>query len=109
MKAMEQVVNMVEQMVKQVEGLKYTKNRDMAIKIVGGCEALINILEVSADRWNTRLQIAVQDVMKDEPKPIEMGSGNMPPAAPIASIPSVVGSGAPAQSLGLPPQIPPAN
>jgi hypothetical protein len=95
----EQVVDLVEKLVVQLEGLKYSKNAMLAAKLVGGIEIGINISQVASDRWNTRVAVATKMVMENAPKPVEVKEDNlkalqqpiMPPAPPPAPV-----------SLGLP-------
>jgi hypothetical protein len=97
-KVREQVVDMTEKMVKQLEGLAFSKHRDLALKLTGGVEALIHILEESADHWNKRVQQANLDVMKDKEVPVAFKLGVVPP---IATIPAVLTE----IDVGMPPQI----
>ena len=106
MKVREQVVDMTEKMVKQLEALAHTKQRDLALKLTGGIEALIHILEESADHWNKRVQQANLDCMKDKEVPVAFKLGVVPPVASIPSVVAPATEGAPSTvDAGLPPQI----
>jgi hypothetical protein len=101
----EQVVDLVEKLVVQLEGLKYTKNSMLAAKLVGGIEVGINISQVASDRWNTRVSNATLAVMAHAPKPVEIKEDNLkalqqpilpptPPPAPVTlGLPQIETSG----------------
>jgi hypothetical protein len=77
MYAVEQVIDLIEKLVVQLEGLKYTKNSMLAAKLVGGIEVGINISQVASDRWNTRVAIATQKVMENAPEPVKVNADNL--------------------------------
>lgn len=103
MMAVEQVTHLIEQMVKQLEGLAYTKNAALATKLVGGIDVAVNIAQVSSDAWNKRAEVALSLVMTDKPEPKKMDTSNLPKS--IANAPinpaNITGHGA-AQDAGLP-------
>ena len=89
----EQVIDLIEKLVVQLEGLKYTKNSMLAAKLVGGIEVGINISQVASDRWNTRVAVATKMVMEHAPKPVEIKDDNIkilqqpivpPPPKPVS-------------------------
>lgn len=79
MLVIEQVVCLVEQYVKQLEGLAYSKNASMATRLVGAIDTGIHISQLSGDQWNRRVQVALNNVMADKPESKDL-TGDLPPA-----------------------------
>lgn len=78
MKQFEEVVKRCDLMVLQLEKLAFSKNVALALKLAGGVEALIDVLDISADHWNKRVKEALLNVAKDAPVAKEMGVDNIP-------------------------------
>jgi hypothetical protein len=99
MKAYELVIKMAESFVIQLEGLKFTKQEKLAIKLVGEIDACITIAEVTSDPWNTRVAHAMVAVMADPPqiKPVAgaMDAKDLYKIGTSGAAPSVAPAGVP--------------
>lgn len=78
MKQFEEIIRRLELMITQLEKLAYSKNVALGLKLAGGVEALIDVLDVSADHWNKRVKAALLLIPKDPPAQHEMTADNIP-------------------------------
>ncbi|NDQ57311.1 MAG: hypothetical protein GZ088_09595 [Acidipila sp.] len=93
MKCQDEVIRLAETYVKQLEGLEYSKNRDLALKLTGCVDTCIHIGEVGGDNWNTRVQQALKKCMMDRVPlrpisveiPPELAQHTPPVAPPLAA------------------------
>jgi len=71
----EGVVRMIDNYVKQLEGLMYSKQAGLAAQLKGAIDAMILVAGVTGDAWNKRVEAALDKIMRDPPenKPLEPG------------------------------------
>jgi hypothetical protein len=72
-----QITNLVEQYVKQLESLKYSKNSSMAVRLSGAIDCGILISGLSADQWSRRVTLALNEIMANQPSAQSLPS-NLP-------------------------------
>ena len=69
----EAIIGLVENYVKQLEGLAFQKDKaSLALQLQGAIDCGIRISGVGSDNWNTRVRNAMQRVVQDAPVPEEL-------------------------------------
>lgn len=89
MKEINQMVNYMEGITKQLEGLAYSKKRDLSLKLLGHFEATLYLAEVP-NSWEHRFSDAMVRVMQDPPEleQVKEGVGGLTPVQVAAPLPA---------------------
>jgi hypothetical protein len=83
-----QICKLVETYTKQLEGLAFSKNAAMATRLSGAIDTAIQIAGIGGEAWARRIQIAMNNIMAEQPKASALPDNLPPPLASAVSLPT---------------------